>query len=452
MPYIGKAPADIIATAVDTTTGTFSGVVDADAGITVDNITIDGTEIDLSSGDLTVDVAGSIILDADSGSVNLADAGTTYGELINSSSDFVIKSSVSDKDLIFKGNDGGSLITALTLDMSAAGDATFNQDIYVRNIYGASDGNTGIQWEGSDVLTFHTGGAENIQLTSNAIVFNQDSADMDLRIESNNNTAMFFVDAGNDRIGVGTDSPSHLLDVDGGSAVARLRVSSTGTGAREAGIILANSSKSSDNDGIVISHGSAATTFDDLGGNELMRLGQSSNRPRLALGTSSPDGLLTISGDENPLIRVNHTQNADEIMMIMQHAGAIASGFTTMIAFRDHDGDERGTIKTNGSSTQFNTSSDYRLKENVTYDFDATSRLKQLKPARFNFIGIADTTVDGFLAHEVSSIVPEAISGEKDATEDLGTIKDIDGNVIEENVVETRKGEGQTWTKTKTKD
>ena len=63
MPYIGKAPADIIATAVDTTTGTFSGAVsaasvDADGGVTIDNITIDGTEIDLSSGDLTVDVAG----------------------------------------------------------------------------------------------------------------------------------------------------------------------------------------------------------------------------------------------------------------------------------------------------------------------------------------------------------------------------------------------------------
>ena len=73
-----------------------------------------------------------------------------------------------------------------------------------------------------------------------------------------------------------------------------------------------------------------------------------------------------------------------------------------------------GSIKTNGSSTTFNTSSDYRLKENVNYSFDATTRLKQLKPARFNFIVDADTTVDGFLAHEVSSIVPEAIGGEKD--------------------------------------
>ena len=72
---------------------------------------------------------------------------------------------------------------------------------------------------------------------------------------------------------------------------------------------------------------------------------------------------------------------------------------------------EVGTITSNRTSTAYNTSSDYRLKENVSYNFDATTRLKQLKPARFNFKVDADTTVDGFLAHEVQSIVPEAITG-----------------------------------------
>ena len=79
-----------------------------------------------------------------------------------------------------------------------------------------------------------------------------------------------------------------------------------------------------------------------------------------------------------------------------------------------------GSIRTSGSSTAYNTSSDYRLKENVSYDFDATTRLKQLKPARFNFIADADTTVDGFIAHEVQSIIPEAISGTKDAVDKDG--------------------------------
>jgi hypothetical protein len=77
-----------------------------------------------------------------------------------------------------------------------------------------------------------------------------------------------------------------------------------------------------------------------------------------------------------------------------------------------------GSIQTSGTSTSFNTSSDYRLKENVSYTWDATTRLKQLKPARFNFIADdTNTLLDGFLAHEVSSIVPEAIAGEKDGME-----------------------------------
>ena len=79
-----------------------------------------------------------------------------------------------------------------------------------------------------------------------------------------------------------------------------------------------------------------------------------------------------------------------------------------------------GLITTSGSATAYNTASDYRLKENVDYDFNALDRVAQLKPARFNFIADADTTVDGFLAHEVQDIVPEAITGEKDAVDDEG--------------------------------
>jgi hypothetical protein len=114
---------------VTATTGTFSGVVDADAGVTIDNITIDGTEIDLSSGDLTLDVAGDIVLDAGGNDLIFQSGGTAIGHITNSSSDLVIESKVSDKDMIFKGNDGGSGVTALTLDMSGAGAATFNNDV-----------------------------------------------------------------------------------------------------------------------------------------------------------------------------------------------------------------------------------------------------------------------------------------------------------------------------------
>jgi len=117
------------------------------------------------------------------------------------------------------------------------------------------------------------------------------------------------------------------------------------------------------------------------------------------------------------------------------------------------DGTRIGTIsRASSTSVAYNTTSDYRLKENVSYDFDATSRLKQLKPARFNFIADADTTVDGFLAHEVSDIVPEAITGQKDEVRDFGNIVDENGKIIHENVNENHsKKDGHTWVKTETR-
>ena len=81
---------------------------------------------------------------------------------------------------------------------------------------------------------------------------------------------------------------------------------------------------------------------------------------------------------------------------------------------------EVGSIATSGSATAFNTSSDYRLKENVNYSFDATTELKKLKPAKFNFKTDSGTIVEGFLAHEVSDVVPIAVTGEKDAVDDDG--------------------------------
>lgn len=107
-----------------------SALTDLDGGITIDNITIDGTEIDLSSGDLDIDVAGNIRLDADdSGEVRFLDDGTQYAAIKKDSNDAVIQSIVADGDLKFNGIDGSSLITALTLDMSEAGAATFNDNV-----------------------------------------------------------------------------------------------------------------------------------------------------------------------------------------------------------------------------------------------------------------------------------------------------------------------------------
>ena len=81
------------------------------------------------TGDLIIDTAGDMKLDAAGNDINLLANGTNHGRFSNTSSDFVIQSTISDKDLIFKGNDGGSVITALTLDMSGAGAATFNSSV-----------------------------------------------------------------------------------------------------------------------------------------------------------------------------------------------------------------------------------------------------------------------------------------------------------------------------------
>ena len=83
------------------------------------------------TGDLTLDVSGDIILDAAGSDVRFHNAGTLHGRITNDSSGIWFISDISDKDIIFRGNDGGSMTTALTLDMSEAGDATFNRNVYL---------------------------------------------------------------------------------------------------------------------------------------------------------------------------------------------------------------------------------------------------------------------------------------------------------------------------------
>jgi hypothetical protein len=111
-------------------TGTIgvTGVVTANAGVVVDTMTLDAATL-TATGDFTVDAAGDIVLDAAGDDILLKSAGTHEGNINLASSNLTIKSIVSDKDIIFQGNDGGSGITALTLDMSAAGAATFNNDV-----------------------------------------------------------------------------------------------------------------------------------------------------------------------------------------------------------------------------------------------------------------------------------------------------------------------------------
>jgi len=94
--------------------------------------------------------------------------------------------------------------------------------------------------------------------------------------------------------------------------------------------------------------------------------------------------------------------------------------------FNNANGDV-GSIDSSGSNTSYGTTSDYRLKENQVTLSDGINRLNKLKPYRFNFKADKDTTQDGFFAHEVAEVVPEAITGEKDAV-------DGDGNMITQHI------------------
>jgi hypothetical protein len=129
-----------------------------------------------------------------------------------------------------------------------------------------------------------------------------------------------------------------------------------------------------------------------------------SSGAKYGFGTTSPSGKVHVKYDG--------WNGSDGIEMQDTYGGS----YGTIALDFNRNGSRVGSIMTTLSATQYNTSSDYRLKENVDYDWDATTRLKQLKPARFNFIADdTNTLVDGFIAHEVQDIVPEAVSGEKDA-------------------------------------
>jgi hypothetical protein len=182
------------------------------------------------------------------------------------------------------------------------------------------------------------------------------------------------------------------------------------------------------------------------------------------------DGVVSIADttpNPNYYLNVNYAPGAKGCIYLenfayysSQHALVINDKDTnnarTMSDVRfERNGVEVGFIKINPGSVTYSTSSDYRVKENVVSLTGAIERIKQLQVKQFNFISCPEQTVDGFIAHEVQSVVPEAISGVKDETKDLGDITDADGKVIATAVdkpLPEHIEDGHTWTKTHTID
>jgi len=155
----------------------------------------------------------------------------------------------------------------------------------------------------------------------------------------------------------------------------------------------------------------------------------------LGIGTSSPTQKLSVVGNScvssGQLIAGSTVVYSDGTIgtpslqwnaFVGSASGAVSITNTTTslasIVFRNPNG-EVGIISTSGSSTSYNTSSDYRLKEDWQPMTGATERVKALKPINFAW-KVDGSRVDGFLAHEAQEVVPECVFGEKDAVDAEG--------------------------------
>ena len=229
------------------------------------------------------------------------------------------------------------------------------------------------------------------------------------------------------RLGVGTTSPDGGIHVKGNGEHGIINIQPGGTsGSSNNNYLRFLQSNTDTNPGIELEAGASASTSMELAvkcrnSGSLNTHSTFKASGQLFIGTTSDLGGHTIQQKRTDAggclyLECNASSGSQSFLDIVNAAN---TGTSQGVRFHTNGyGNIRGTISWDNSSTSYNTSSDYRLKENVVTDWNATTRLKQLKPCRFNFISDADKTVDGFLAHEVSSIVPEAIVGEKDAVTD----------------------------------
>ena len=244
---------------------------------------------------------------------------------------------------------------------------------------------------------------------------------------------MFSDLAGNDRGGMIYYHTADLLDIHT-AGVQRMRIDSSGNITQTASD--ASLSVNASNAG-----GTASISINGLGSNGSSTAGTridgipegSAAAASMAFVTREGSGSRTekmrITSGGNVLIGTQGIPNGTSIYGSgfisgsddRRYLNLATSGTVTRehIQFFNPNG-KVGTITTNASSTAYNTSSDYRLKENVVEMTGALDRVDALKPSRFNFIADPEKTVDGFIAHEVQAIVPEAVTGEKDAVDEEG--------------------------------
>jgi len=274
------------------------------------------------------------------------------------------------------------------------------------------DGDTKVMVEESsdeDKIRFDTGGTERMVIDSSGIDINGNElildADADTSITASTDDQIDFKVGGSDTVHMGlvTYNASDRIVLTNTSGNASMAI--VGGTSGESSIFMADgtSGDASYRGYVQYQHTNDNMNFGTAGA-ERMRI---TSAGKILMNHTS--AIL----DETLQVRTNQSIGYGILV------DETASGGGTFMRFRVN-GSIVGQIYGNGSATTYATSSDYRLKENISYDWDATTRLKNLKPARFNFKTDSSTTVDCFLAHEVSSVVPEAIGGEKDAVDSEG--------------------------------
>ena len=281
---------------------------------------------------------------------------------------------------------GGTLTYEDVTNIDSVGIITANAGIDISNTIVANNDST-IRYDND---TFH------VKVDTNNV---RGSSTFKLDIDDTN--AITIDD--NRRIGIGTDNPTVLLDLESTSPTIRL-TDSDASGTPECQISGAGGDLILDADRD--NQKSDSLIRFQVDGSEKVRIDTNGN---LLVNKTSTD--LSSAGHE---IR---TGTAGQHIM-----GKSLSGTVNGIYFH-HNSSYVGGLNYTNSATSIATSSDYRLKENVVNIPNAIEKAKQLNPVQFNFISDPDETITGFIAHEVGEVVPEACFGEKDAVDEDGAIR-----------------------------
>jgi len=299
----------------------------------------------------------------------------------------------------------------------------------------AADTDTGLARGGANQLNFVAAGEDVITASSSNVVINEGGNNLDVRIESQNNSVLLCTDASTDRIGVGLSNPGTLVEIVGDEPYITIRniTQEDNDGGRESKLIFEGTQS-----------GGEISTMAEIGAFHQGVNGGSSDdqKGRLVFFTnnnSAVNEVLTLGGDGDVLFcgtseitpGFSNTSTGASFEKTTDGASLYVSNDTTtpikanknttgtVFSVR-YQGVFKGDIAVTTTSVAYNTSSDYRLKENIVGIDDAIDRVKQLKPKRFNFIQEPSIVVDGFIAHEAQEVVPESVTGTKDEINEKG--------------------------------